>query len=82
MKLAAHALNQMSCSRAKSISFIGLGRMGSEMALNLFSKRMADANDFRFVVCDAVPEAAARFADVFRKQFRGANIKVVNSPEE
>ncbi|KAH9966449.1 3-hydroxyisobutyrate dehydrogenase [Russula dissimulans] len=82
MKLAAHVLNQVSCPRAKSISFIGLGRMGSEMAFNLFSKRMADANDFRFVVCDAVPEAAARFSDVFRKQFQGANITVVKSPEE
>ncbi|KAI9452323.1 3-hydroxyisobutyrate dehydrogenase [Russula earlei] len=82
MSLAAHTLNHASRSRAKSISFIGLGRMGSEMAYNLFSNRMADTSHFRFVVCDAVPETASRFSDNFRKHFRGANIAVAANPEE
>ncbi|KAH9998133.1 NAD binding domain of 6-phosphogluconate dehydrogenase-domain-containing protein [Russula compacta] len=82
MRLTARVLSQAPCSRAKSISFIGLGRMGSEMAYNLFSKRIADANDSRFVVCDAVPEAAARFTDNFRKHFHDANIAVATNPRE
>jgi len=56
--------------------------MGSEMAYNLFSKRIAESSDFRFVVCDAVPEAAARFTDNFRKQFHAANISVATNLEE
>jgi 3-hydroxyisobutyrate dehydrogenase len=50
--------------------------MGSEMAYNLFSKRITESSDSRFVVFDKVPEAAARFTDEFRKQFQAANIAV------
>jgi 3-hydroxyisobutyrate dehydrogenase len=88
MRTTARLLGQVAPSRAKSISFVGMGRMGSEMAYNLFSKRIAPADsgapsgNYRFVVCDAVPEAAARFADNFRKQFRGANVTVVADPKE
>ncbi|KAH9079217.1 3-hydroxyisobutyrate dehydrogenase [Lactarius deliciosus] len=69
-------------SRSKSISFVGLGRMGSEMAYNLFSKRFAEANDSRFVVCDAILAATTRFADNFQKQFPRAHITVAATPEE
>jgi len=82
MRSTARILSRASCSRAKSITFVGLGRMGSEMAYNLFSKRIAESSDFRFVVCDAVPEAAARFTDNFRKQFHAANISVATDLEE
>ncbi|KAI0306759.1 NAD binding domain of 6-phosphogluconate dehydrogenase-domain-containing protein [Multifurca ochricompacta] len=75
-------VSQVSHSRAKSISFVGLGRMGSEMAYNLFSRRLAEAQEVQFVVCDAMPEAAIRFADNFRKQFPGANITIASTPEE
>ncbi|KAI0064704.1 3-hydroxyisobutyrate dehydrogenase [Artomyces pyxidatus] len=69
-------------SRGKSTSFIGLGRMGSEMAYNLFSKRYAEANDAHFVVCDAMPESATRFCENFLKQFPGAKMAIASTPEE
>lgn len=68
--------------RSKSVSFIGLGRMGSEMAFNLFSKKFADANDSHFVVCDAVPDNARSFCDNFLGQFPGAKIDIAATPEE
>ncbi|SRR6266404_118582 len=68
--------------RAKSISFVGLGRMGSEMAYNLFSKRFTEANDSRFVVCDAIPAAATRFTENFQKRFPRAHITIAATPEE
>jgi 3-hydroxyisobutyrate dehydrogenase len=82
MRPTTSILSQASLSRAKSITFIGLGRMGSEMAYNLFSKRITESRDHRFVVCDAVPEAATRFTDNFRKQFHAANITVATGLEE
>jgi 3-hydroxyisobutyrate dehydrogenase len=82
MRSTARLLRHASRSRANSISFVGLGRMGSEMASNLFSKRIADENNSRFVVFDAVPEVAARFIIEFRKQFHSANITAVDNPEE
>ncbi|EKM82855.1 hypothetical protein AGABI1DRAFT_111419 [Agaricus bisporus var. burnettii JB137-S8] len=66
--------------RAKSTSFIGLGRMGSEMAYNLFSKQFAKAPDSQFVVCDAVPESAQAFRDNFLSNFPGANMEVAHTP--
>ncbi|THH10994.1 hypothetical protein EW146_g8199 [Bondarzewia mesenterica] len=68
--------------RGKSISFIGLGNMGSEMASNLFSKRFAETSDAHFVVCDAVPENAARFCETFEKSFPGAKLGIALTPEE
>ncbi|KAL5490203.1 hypothetical protein ACEPAI_5036 [Sanghuangporus weigelae] len=78
-------------ARAASISFLGLGRMGSEMAYNLFSKRHAlareeersiDTIDQSFVVCDAVPEAARAFVRNFQSQFPRSKIRIVETPEE
>lgn len=69
-------------SRAASVSFLGLGRMGSEMAFNLFSKRHALASEECFVVCDAVPEAASAFAANLRHNFPASKIRIVGTPEE
>jgi 3-hydroxyisobutyrate dehydrogenase len=68
--------------RAKSTAFIGLGRMGSEMAFNLFSKKFAESPEARFVVCDALPTSATVFRQNFLAQFPGAHIDVVHTPEE
>lgn len=56
--------------------------MGSEMAYNLFSKQFAQTPDSRFVVCDAIPEAATSFCQNFKKQFPGANLTMVHRPQE
>lgn len=58
------------------------GRMGHEMAYNLFSKQFAQANESEFVVCDAIPECAQSFRSNFMKQYPGAKINVANTPEE
>ena len=76
-------------SRATSISFIGLGRMGAPMARNLFKARFAMAPSSGsedaasgLVVCDARPEAAHAFAREFEREHPGARVAVVNTPEE
>ncbi|TFK42766.1 3-hydroxyisobutyrate dehydrogenase [Crucibulum laeve] len=68
--------------RHKSTSFIGLGRMGYEMAYNLFSKQFKEANDSYFVVCDAVPESARFFSENFLAQFPSARLTIATNPEE
>lgn len=69
-----------SAPRANSTSFIGLGRMGSEMAYNLFSKQYTQSQQSSFVVCDALPESANAFRDNFLAHFPGANLEVVDTP--
>ena len=75
-------------SRATSISFIGLGRMGAPMARNLFKARVARAPsgihnaDSGLVVCDARPDAAHAFAREFEREHPGARVAVVDTPEE
>ncbi|KAF9072971.1 NAD binding domain of 6-phosphogluconate dehydrogenase-domain-containing protein [Rhodocollybia butyracea] len=80
MKASLRLLNAVafgrSSQRSKSTSFIGLGRMGQEMAYNLFSKQFAQSKDSQFVVCDAVLRA------FFIKQFPGAKIDIAGTPEE
>lgn len=68
--------------RSKSTAFIGLGRMGSEMAYNLFSKKLAESAESRFVLCDALPESAVAFRQSFLSQFPGANVDIVQTPDE
>ena len=68
--------------RTKSTSFIGLGRMGYEMAYNLFSKRYKQEQDIRFIVCDTLSETANRFRQSFISQFPDAKVEIVNTPEE
>lgn len=85
-------------SRATSISFVGLGRMGAPMARNLFRARFAmapqpsgagagaedgdAASSSGLVVCDARPEAAHAFAREFEREHPGARVAVVETPEE
>jgi 3-hydroxyisobutyrate dehydrogenase len=69
-------------ARLKTVGFVGLGRMGSEMAFNLFSKRLTDAHDSQFVVCDALPESARSFCDSFLAQFPAAHVRAVLTPGE
>ncbi|KZT74200.1 3-hydroxyisobutyrate dehydrogenase [Daedalea quercina L-15889] len=70
-------------TRPHSVSFIGLGRMGSPMAYNLFSKAVAETKGgTRFVVCDARTAVSEAFASNFAKEFPGTQIDLVNSPEE
>lgn len=68
--------------RPKSTSFIGLGRMGHEMAYNLFSKQYAQDNELHFVVCDAIPDSALSFCENFLGHFPGAKIAIATTPEE
>ncbi|KAG6833470.1 hypothetical protein H0H87_006042 [Tephrocybe sp. NHM501043] len=68
--------------RSRSTSFIGLGRMGHEMALNLFSKQFANDAEAHFVVCDAIPDSARAFAEKFLGQFPGAKVAIASTPEE
>ncbi|KAK0448276.1 3-hydroxyisobutyrate dehydrogenase [Desarmillaria tabescens] len=67
--------------RPKSTAFVGLGRMGFEMAYNLFSKQHAQEGDAHFVVCDAVPERADEFCKNFLSQFPGAQIHTALTPD-
>jgi len=68
--------------RPKSTSFIGLGRMGHEMAYNLFSKQYTQKNDSHFMVCDAIPDSARAFCEKFVGQFPGAKLAIATTPEE
>jgi 3-hydroxyisobutyrate dehydrogenase len=68
--------------RHNSTSFIGLGRMGFEMAYNLFSKQYARETESRFVVCDAIPDTARAFCENFLTRFPGAKITIATTLEE
>lgn len=68
--------------RAKTFGFIGLGRMGSEMAFNLFSKKLSESSDSSFVVCDAIRESVTSFCRNFQSQFAGTHVDIVQTPEE
>lgn len=65
--------------RKSTIGFIGLGRMGNEMARNLFTKQPSGA---AFVVCDANLTAAEAFAQRIRSLHPQASIQVATSPAE
>ncbi|KAF8163118.1 NAD binding domain of 6-phosphogluconate dehydrogenase-domain-containing protein [Crassisporium funariophilum] len=68
--------------RTRSTSFIGLGRMGYQMAYNLFSKQYIQANDSHFVVCDAIPDSALSFRQRFLSEYPDAQLSIANTPEE
>lgn len=84
MKPSPRCLKALQCidSRRKGTSFIGLGRMGREMALNLFSKQFAKDADAHFVVCDAIPESSRAFKERFIGQFPTAKLTIVSTPKE
>lgn len=64
-----HALARRAASgtvpvnRSNNVAFIGLGRMGYEMASNLWKKKFADNGDGELIVCDARQEVAMRFVE-------------------
>ena len=75
---------QATCSglaRSRTTSFIGLGRMGYQMAYNLFSKQHAKENDSRFIVCDVVPDASRAFCAEFMNQYPNAQLSIADTPE-
>lgn len=93
MRFTPRILNQVSstssvlsakpASRANTTAFIGLGRMGFEMAYNLFSHTLVDGDgSANFVVCDAREESATAFARNLIHQFPGAKVEVVTTPAE
>ncbi|KAF5330671.1 hypothetical protein D9619_005886 [Psilocybe cf. subviscida] len=68
--------------RSKSTSFIGLGRMGYQMAYNLFSKQYLQANESGFIVCDALPDTARAFCEDFTRQYPDAQISIAATVDE
>ena len=85
-------------ARASTIGFIGLGRMGYEMALNVFSKTMVNhdlqrqTNEStlgsspnvlpRFAVCDVNEDAVNNIVSIMRERFPGVNITIRKTPAE
>jgi len=70
-------------ARSRTTAFVGLGRMGFEMAYNLFSKSLVESGGAaQFVVCDAREESARAFASNIASQFPGAKLDVVATPAE
>ena len=67
--------------RSRTTSFIGLGRMGYQMAYNLFSKQYAKENDSRFIVCDVVLDASRAFCAEFMNQYPNAQLSIADTPE-
>ncbi|KAF9001942.1 NAD binding domain of 6-phosphogluconate dehydrogenase-domain-containing protein [Cyathus striatus] len=87
MRPCSRVLQSLSHSSRRTSSrptttFIGLGRMGYEMAYNLFSKQIVDNPHSQFVVCDAIPDAAQSFRTSFLNKFPAANLAIVNSPAD
>ena len=75
--MAFHAI-----SRSKSMSFIGLGKMGYQMAYNLFSKQYVQDNDSQFVVCDTNLDTVQSFGTTFITQYPSAHITYAETPEK
>ena len=85
VRLLAPLAGVSNASRGRTTGFIGLGRMGYEMAFNLFSKTLVESGEraaARFVVCDARQETAVQFAHAFNAHFPGATIEVLASPAQ
>jgi len=79
-----HALTRRAASgtfwanRSNNVAFIGLGRMGYEMATNLWRKKFADSNSGELIVCDARQEVAMRFVE----EASGKSASFVKTPRE
>ncbi|TFK67904.1 3-hydroxyisobutyrate dehydrogenase, partial [Pluteus cervinus] len=82
MKATTCLLRPVLPPRSKSTAFIGLGRMGHEMALNLFTKRANQYPDHHFVVCDALPEASKAFYEKFSLRCPNIPLRIASSPAE
>lgn len=64
--------------RSRTLGFIGLGRMGFEMARNLFTKQTGA----RFIVCDANNDAVQAFVKQLRHLQPQAEVSVASTPAE
>lgn len=79
-----HALARRAASgtipanRSNNVAFIGLGRMGYEMATNLWRKRFAQNGNGELIVCDARQEVAMRFLE----ETSGKRASFVKTPRE
>ncbi|KAI0831144.1 3-hydroxyisobutyrate dehydrogenase [Trametes gibbosa] len=85
MRPTPHLLRAVASAtqRQNSISFIGLGRMGSEMAYNLFARTLVESNGTaRFIVCDAREATSEAFVRNFITQFPGAQVQTATTPAE
>ncbi|EMD38564.1 hypothetical protein CERSUDRAFT_113742 [Gelatoporia subvermispora B] len=77
------AFSSSAVYRPHTLGFVGLGRMGSEMAYNLFSRTLVESGgSARFVVCDARQEVAEHFVRNIGGQFPGAKVDVLGTPAE
>lgn len=72
------ASGTVSVNRSNNVAFIGLGRMGYEMATNLWRKKFANNNDGELIVCDARQEVAMRFVE----EASGKSASFVKTPRE
>lgn len=80
LNVATHAHDAL---RARTTGFVGLGRMGYEMAYNLFSRTLVETNGAaQFVVCDAREDITNAFVKNFNNHFPGAKVDVLTSPAE
>ena len=86
MRPTIPALQQLAANaqRARSVAFLGLGKMGYNMAFQAFSKTHAVDPSTRFVVCDVLPAAAESFCADFASHFPAARerITVASTPAE
>ncbi|KAF9792476.1 3-hydroxyisobutyrate dehydrogenase [Thelephora terrestris] len=79
-----HALTRRATSgvipanRSNNVAFIGLGRMGYEMATNLWKKKFAQNSSGELIVCDARQEVAMRFVE----ETNGRSASFVKTPRE
>lgn len=82
--MTLHALARRAASgtipanRSNNVAFIGLGRMGYEMATNLWRKKFAQNNSGELIVCDARQEVAMRFVE----ETSGKGASFVKTPRE
>ena len=65
-------------NRSNNVAFIGLGRMGYEMATNLWRKKFARGTTGELIVCDARQEVAMRFVE----EANGKRASFVKTPRE
>ena len=79
-----HALARRAASgttpadRSNNVAFIGLGRMGYEMATNLWKKKFAGKSTGELIVCDSRQEVAMRFVE----EANGRRASFVKTPRE
>ncbi|CCA75021.1 probable 3-hydroxyisobutyrate dehydrogenase, mitochondrial precursor [Serendipita indica DSM 11827] len=76
-----HALSS-GANRATTIGFIGLGRMGFEMATNLFTKTIVAHQTGSSIVCDVNQDATQTIISKMKEKFPEYEVIVAKSPAE